>query len=146
MTACPTATRFGCEFAECGEAAALNLTEAAFRFRAVCRCCIGSASYHGRASLNNPGDRHALQAHPDAIELPLEQIRDGGVYVAEVAGAIRGFAAILPRDDGDCELDALFVEPDVWRRGIGRELVEHCAAAACAAGDVSLHVVGKSNV
>ena len=96
-----------------------------------------------RASLNNPGDRHALQAHPDAIELPLEQIRDGGVYVAEVAGAIRGFAAILPRDDGDSELDALFVEPDVWRRGIGRELVEHCAAAARAAGAESLHVVGN---
>jgi GNAT superfamily N-acetyltransferase len=96
-----------------------------------------------RASLNNPGDRHALLAHPDAIELPLAQIREGGVYVAEVAGSIRGFAAILPREDGDSELDALFVEPDVWRRGIGRELVEHCAAAARAAGVESLHVVGN---
>ncbi len=96
-----------------------------------------------RASLNNPGDRQALLAHPDAIELPLEQIRAGGVYVAEVAGSILGFAAILPREDGDSELDALFVEPDVWRRGIGRELVERCAAAARAAGAESLHVVGN---
>lgn len=96
-----------------------------------------------RASLNNPEDREALLAHPDAIELPLEQIRAGSVYVAEVAGSIRGFAAILPREDGDSELDALFVEPDAWRRGIGRELVEHCAAAARAAGAELLHVVGN---
>ena len=70
-----------------------------------------------RASLNNPGDREALLAHPDAIELPLQQIRDGGVFVAEAAGSVLGFAAILPRSDGDSELDALFVEPDAWRRG-----------------------------
>lgn len=96
-----------------------------------------------RASLNNPGDRDALLAHADAIELPLEQIEDGGVFVAEVAGAAMGFAAILPREDGDFELDALFVEPGAWRQGIGRALVEHCAAAARAAGAESLHVVGN---
>ena len=96
-----------------------------------------------RASLNNPGDRDALLAHPDAIELPLEQINDGGVFVAEVAGSVMGFAAILPREDGDFDLDALFVEPSSWRQGIGRALVEHCAAAASAAGAGSLHVVGN---
>ena len=96
-----------------------------------------------RASLNNPGDRDALLAHPDAIELPLEPIKDGGVFVAEVAGATMGFAAILPREDGDFELDALFVEPSAWRQGIGRALIEHCAAAAGVAGAESLHVVGN---
>jgi GNAT superfamily N-acetyltransferase len=96
-----------------------------------------------RASLNNPGDRDALLAHPDAIELPLEQIEDGGVFVAEVSGSVMGFAAILPRDDGDFELDALFVEPHAWRQGIGRALVDHCALAAKAVGAESLHVVGN---
>ena len=96
-----------------------------------------------RASLNNPGDRDALLAHPDAIELSLEQIRDGGVFVAEVAGIAMGFAAILPRENGDFELDALFVEPSGWRQGIGRALIKHCAAAAKAAGAESLHVVGN---
>jgi len=96
-----------------------------------------------RASLNNPGDREALLAHPDAIELPLEQIEQGGVFVAEVAGSTMGFAAILPREDGDFELDALFVEPSAWRQGIGRALIEHCAAAARTAGAESLHVVGN---
>lgn len=36
-----------------------------------------------RASLNNPGDRVALLANPDAIALPLEQIESGQVFVAE---------------------------------------------------------------
>ena len=96
-----------------------------------------------RASLNNPGDRDALLAHPDAIELPLEQIRDGGVFVAEIAGSTMGFAAILPREGGDFDLDALFVEPGAWRQGIGRALVEHCAAAARDMGAESLHVLGN---
>ena len=96
-----------------------------------------------RASLNNPGDRSALLANPDAIELPLQQIEAGGVFVAEVSGAIKGFAAILPRHDGDSELDALFVEPESWRQGIGRTLVEHCCLAAKASGASAIHVVGN---
>jgi GNAT superfamily N-acetyltransferase len=96
-----------------------------------------------RASLNNPGDREVLLANPDAIELPLHQIEAGGVFVAEAAGTVMGFAAILPRDDGNSELDALFTEPVAWRQGIGRALVEHCCAAAKAAGAAVLHVVGN---
>src|SRR6476620_2527213 len=72
-----------------------------------------------RASLNNPGDREALLANPEAIELPIQQIEGGNVFVAEVEGLIAGFAAILPRQDGNSELDAVFVEPELWRQGIG---------------------------
>lgn len=96
-----------------------------------------------RASLNNPGDREALLAHPEAIELPLRQIEAGGVFVAEVDGSVAGFAAILPREDGDSELDAIFVEPEAWRQGVGRALVEYCCAAARSAGCASLHVAGN---
>jgi GNAT superfamily N-acetyltransferase len=96
-----------------------------------------------RASLNNPGDREALLANPDAIALPIAQLEAGGVFVAEIAGSLTGFAAILQRDDGDAELDALFVEPGAWRQGVGRALVEHCAAAAQGAGARALHVVGN---
>jgi GNAT superfamily N-acetyltransferase len=96
-----------------------------------------------RASLGNSGDREALLANPDAIELPLHQIVAGGVFVAEVDGSLKGFAAILPREDGDSELDGLFVEPEAWRQGVGRALVEHCCSAARSAGASSLHVVGN---
>lgn len=96
-----------------------------------------------RASIENPGDRAALLAHPDAIALPLDQIASGQVFVAERGGAIVGFAAVLPRPDDETELDALFVEPHAWKQGVGRALVEHCAAAARTQGSRALHVVGN---
>ena len=68
-----------------------------------------------RASLANESDREALERHPDAIELPVAQITAGGVFVAEDGGALLGFSAILPRDGGETELDALFVEPEIGR-------------------------------
>src|SRR5262245_23797081 len=78
-----------------------------------------------RASLANEGDRDALLAHPDAIQIPAEQITGGRVFVAEHEGVIVGFAAIEPREDGDSELDGLFVEPSMQRRGIARSLIDY---------------------
>jgi N-acetylglutamate synthase-like GNAT family acetyltransferase len=96
-----------------------------------------------RASLANTGDRDALLAHPDAIALPPEHIADGHVFVAERLGEVVGFAAVLPRPGGDAELDALFVEPRLWKGGVGRQLIEHCAAVAKQRGARLLHVVGN---
>lgn len=76
-----------------------------------------------RASLGNPGDVAALLSTPGAIHLPLEQLVRNCVYVAEDALRPKGFAVILPRPDGQAELDGLFVEPACWRQGIGRLLV-----------------------
>ena len=76
-----------------------------------------------RASLALGEYNEQLEAHPDAIELPLEQIGQGNVFVAELDDRIVGFAALLI--DGDlAELDGLFVEPAHWRRGVGAALVE----------------------
>jgi GNAT superfamily N-acetyltransferase len=72
-----------------------------------------------RASLANANDRPHLEAHPDAIHLPPAQIANGQVIVAEYNGQIAGFAAVVGG-----ELDGLFVEPDLWGRGIGRALVD----------------------
>jgi GNAT superfamily N-acetyltransferase len=96
-----------------------------------------------RASLRNPGDREALLLNPDAIDVPREQIEARRVLVAEQTGVIVGFAAAVPRADGDADLDALFVEPALWRHGIGRMLLEHASALARDAGAVVLHVVGN---
>jgi GNAT superfamily N-acetyltransferase len=96
-----------------------------------------------RASLANPSDREAILANPDAIDLPANQLDDGQVYVAEVAGSILGFAALLPREDGNVELDALFVEPEIWRQGLGRKLIDHCTVAARLRGAAAIHVVGN---
>ena len=97
-----------------------------------------------RASLPNPLYRDSLLAHPDAISLPVSQIEAGGVFVAEShESEVLGFAAILAREDGDSELDGLFVEPRAWRRGVGRALVEHCCEKARLSGARSLHLIGS---
>ena len=100
-------------------------------------------SVQRRASLNHPGDRDALLANPDAIALPIEQIASGCVFVAERDGIVAGFAAVVPRPDGGAELDALFVEPHLWKRGIGRRLVDHVADVARARAAGFLHVIGN---
>jgi GNAT superfamily N-acetyltransferase len=96
-----------------------------------------------RASLNNPGDRDALLAHPEAIALPVSQIADGCVFVAEQHGIVAGFAAVVPRADGGAELDALFVEPHLWKQGIGRLLVDHLVDVARQRSASFLHVIGN---
>src|SRR6266513_5909264 len=96
-----------------------------------------------RASLGNPGDREALLANPDAITVAKEQILGGLIFVAHNRGAILGFAGIALREDGNIELNALFVDPGAWRLGIGRSLLDHCAQIAKAKGSSAIYVVGN---
>jgi ribosomal protein S18 acetylase RimI-like enzyme len=96
-----------------------------------------------RASLTNAGDRDALLAHPDAIELPIDQIAAGAVFVSERNGVIVGFAALLPRPDGDVDLDGLFVDPGARRCGVGRSLVDHCLQIVRTKRSAALCVIGN---
>jgi N-acetylglutamate synthase-like GNAT family acetyltransferase len=96
-----------------------------------------------RASLTNAGDREALLAHPDAIELPIDQIATGSVFVSERDGVIVGFAALVPRPDEDVELDALFVDPEARRCGVGRSLVDYCVQIVRTQGSAALCVIGN---
>jgi GNAT superfamily N-acetyltransferase len=72
-----------------------------------------------RASLALEQYRDVLEANPDAITLPEAQVARGDVLVAEIDGRLAGFAAL-----NGGELDGLFVEPDLWRQGIGTALIE----------------------
>jgi GNAT superfamily N-acetyltransferase len=96
-----------------------------------------------RSSIHEPMYREQLAAHPDAIELPMEQIRAGLVRVAERDGAILGFAVLLERSDDACELDGLFVEPQRMRGGVGRRLVEDAKAVARGRGAMRIDVVAN---
>jgi GNAT superfamily N-acetyltransferase len=77
-----------------------------------------------RASTHLTTYRDELLAHPDAIDLPAGQIDQGLVRVAEQAATLVGFAVLLPAVERTCELDGLFVEPNHWRAGVGRLLIE----------------------
>jgi GNAT superfamily N-acetyltransferase len=64
--------------------------------------------------------------------------------VAECGGAIVGFATIFaPSRDGDagrraCDLAALYVAPEHWRRGVGRALMRDAMDGARADGWIEI--------
>jgi GNAT superfamily N-acetyltransferase len=92
-----------------------------------------------RASRALPEYRAQLEANPEAIHLPLGQIQNGQVVVAEGVDRVAGFAVIVIGPAG-AELEGLFVEPDLWLRGVGSMLVEYAAHEARRAG-LSLTVI-----
>ncbi len=96
-----------------------------------------------RASLMHSDTRAALLAHPEAIDLPFDHIQY--TLVADDSGQPLGFAVVLPRTDGDAELDGMFVEPASWRRGIGSALVAAAVSLARQQGAFRLAVVANRN-
>jgi predicted N-acetyltransferase YhbS len=96
-----------------------------------------------RSSMHQPMYRAQLEAHPDAIELPSEQIDAGHVRVAEQDGAVIGFLVLLDCVDAECELDGLFVEPDRMRGGVGRRLVQEAARMASERGAARIVVIAN---
>jgi GNAT superfamily N-acetyltransferase len=84
-----------------------------------------------RASLSNEGDREALLANPDALELPDTGVAEGRTRVAVASdGTIVGFATGLRLDGAVLDLEDLFVDPDWRRRGIARRLVADLVASS----------------
>ena len=96
-----------------------------------------------RSSMHQPMYRAQLAAHPDAIELPAEQIAAGLVRVADLNGVIVGFAVLIERSADACELDALFVEPTQMRTGVGRRLVADAERIARERGARRIDVVAN---
>lgn len=94
-----------------------------------------------RASLIWEDYREQLLARPDAIHLPQEHVEMA--FVAEREGKLLGFGLVLPLDDGDAELDGLFVDPDAWGQAIGRALVEAAAERAREQGATTLRVIAN---
>jgi GNAT superfamily N-acetyltransferase len=96
-----------------------------------------------RASLHWDAYREQLLAHPDAIELPVEQIQHGLVRVAELGADIVGFAVLLQPARSACELDGLFVEPTRMRAGVGRALIDDASRIARERGATRIEVVAN---
>lgn len=96
-----------------------------------------------RSSMHEPMYRAQLAAHPDAIELPAEQIAAGLVRVAERGGEVVGFAVLLERAGEACELDGLFVAPERMRGGVGRRLVQDARRIARERGAARIDVVAN---
>ena len=97
---------------------------------------------HRRSSRVWEEDRAALEAHPDALGVALEAILQRRVRVAVGdMGELLGFSVVADGGPGTCELDDLFVDAHILRRGVGRALVEDAAGRALAEGSRRMTVV-----
>ncbi len=94
-----------------------------------------------RASLAESRYREQLQAHPEVLELPVEQIVAGRVFVSDMDRKPTGFCVVVPASAGEHELEGLFVDPPFWGQGIGRLLVGHAAAIAAGMGARRMSVI-----
>ncbi len=65
--------------------------------------------------------------------------------VAESNGNMVGFYALERRSSVECELEALFVEPEHIGHGIGRTLIEHAKSDARARGVTAMIIQGDPN-
>jgi GNAT superfamily N-acetyltransferase len=95
-----------------------------------------------RASLVSETYRDSLLAHPEAMDLPAEQIEDA--LVAERDGVISGFCVVVIDRDIDrdrAEIEGLFVEPQYWGQGIGGRLLMAAEIYADSKDALHLHVV-----
>jgi GNAT superfamily N-acetyltransferase len=99
-----------------------------------------------RSSLSNEGDREALLANPEALELPDDGVTDARTRVAVAAdGTVLGFVTGLAVDlDGSVlELEDLFVDPDWMRKGVARRLMADLTATARLDGIACIQVTAN---
>lgn len=83
-----------------------------------------------------------LERHPEVLGVDPQAIAQARVRVATgAAGDLLGFSTTAPRNDRASELEALFVEPDLIGRGVGRALLEDAKARATEAGHPRMTVV-----
>lgn len=97
-----------------------------------------------RAALSNENDRVALLAHPESLRLDDNVIAGGRTLVATLAdGTVAGFASTRTTDPDVAELDDLFVDPDVRRRGVARELLRRIVTQLRTDGVARLEVTAN---
>src|SRR4051794_30144407 len=101
------------------------------------------AAVHRRSSYVWDEDREQLDAHPEIFGVAPDLLEAGHVRVAALPdGTVVGFATVRLLTAGSCEVEDLFVEPEVMGRGIGRALIEDAAVRAATAGCKVMSVVG----
>lgn len=81
--------------------------------------------------------RRELTVSPDRVESDRYRY-----FVAVDGNSTLGFYALERLSDGDCELDALFVEPAWIGSGVGRALIEHARRTATQIGATRLIIQG----
>jgi ribosomal protein S18 acetylase RimI-like enzyme len=99
------------------------------------------------ASLSNADDAPLLLARPEFLVFAGDGIQAGMTRVVVDAsapdGQVLGFATVVTDDQGEPDLEDLFVDPPCQRRGIASELVLDAVRTAREAGRAHLFVTAN---
>src|SRR5947208_923664 len=99
-----------------------------------------------RASLANAGDRDALLAHPEVLQLSDDHFSRGRSQVAMLSdGKVVGFASTNVSGVGSLELDDLFLDPDWQRCGAARRLLAQIVTEAVAERVLRIEVTANDD-
>ena len=88
-----------------------------------------------------------LIEEPEIIEMNFDELMlaNNEIIVAEIGTRIVGFATMIAHEGNDAELEGIFVEPELWRQGIGTALVHAIEREAVAWEATRLHVLANPN-
>lgn len=101
---------------------------------------VGEAAFLSRLALRSKAhwgyDDAFLEACRAELSVDASRLEDDefSCFVAETGDGIVGFYSLLALSRGDCELEALFVEPAAIGAGIGRAMMRHAIDTAGALG------------
>lgn len=82
-----------------------------------------------------------LLAEPQHLEVDISLLECGQIFVATVEGELVGFASYLVGGSHDAELDGMFVQPEFWRRGLGKLIFEAVERELTSRGATGIRVV-----
>lgn len=99
------------------------------------------------AALSNADDAAMLLARPELLVFTGEGINEGRTRVAAAGpqgqGRILGFVTVSVDQDGEAQIEDLFVDPGWRRRGVARRLVLDAARTAREVGRRRLSVIAN---
>ncbi|QSX29021.1 GNAT family N-acetyltransferase [Shewanella cyperi] len=98
------------------------------------------AAVHGAGEHYSQAERQAWSPELRSLEQWQTRLAPTKVWVALEDEAVLGFINLLPREQGEAEIDCLFTHPNAARRGIASSLYRSLEAEAREAGFKSLRV------
>jgi GNAT superfamily N-acetyltransferase len=106
--------------------------------QAIRPACADEAEALSELAIRSKGhwgyDAAFLEACRAELTLAADDLTDSPAFVCDGPNGPVGFYCLDVRDAGDCELDALFVDPDFIGLGVGKRLWEHAVGQAAALG------------
>lgn len=98
-----------------------------------------------RAARTFPGFADELHIKPGAFLVSRKAISAGRLLLAEIDEGVVGFAMWVPIGEATAHMEGLYIDPDVWRSGLGSALLAAVSDAVRASGLKNVFVMALAD-